>query len=208
MTEEPGRGAVDLGDGLGDWRIHAITRTTKDLPDRGPGRRAKPAGAVVAVIRVMAPRKGERYSYVDFSSTALALNIAIAADQRAAELRVHATPEQFETKTGPYYTIPDVKLSGFYDFIEQSMIAVLFSYQALEAFSNLTIQDQLGSTGTYTVTRTNAKIKQKIAWTAPDVERNCSTEEKITEIVPKLLGLSFNKGTKVGQGFTNTLSGK
>ena len=138
---------------------------------------------------------------MDFSSTALALSIAIAADQRAAELREHVTPEKFETEIGPYYTIPDEKLSGFYDFIEQSMIAILFSYQALEAFGNLTIQDKLGDTGTYAVIRTIAKVTQKIAWTAPDVERKCSTEEKITEIVPKLLGMSFNKGNTVGQGF-------
>lgn len=202
MVDGPGSDVVDLGDGLGDWRIHAIAHTTGDLPDRGPGRRAKPAGSVVAVIREMAPRRSERYSYVDFSSTALALNIALAADKRAAELRLHATPEKFETEAGPYYTIPDGKLSGFYDFIEQSMIAVLFSYQSLEAFSNLTIQDKLGSKGTYTVTRTIAKVTQKVAWSAPDVERKCSTEEKITEIVPNLLGLSFNKGSKVGQSFT------
>jgi hypothetical protein len=195
-------GMLDLGDGLGDWRIHAITRLEKDLPDRGPGRRAKPAGSVVAVVREMQPRTGERFSYVDFSSTALALNIAIAADRRAAELRTHVTPEKFEIVTGSYHTIPDDKLSGFYDFIEQSMIAILFSYQALEAFSNLTIQEELGDTGTYTVTRTIAKVKQKIAWTAPDVERKCSTEEKITEIVPKLLGKSFTKGNTVGQSFT------
>lgn len=202
MSEDSEAGKIDLGDGLGDWRIHAITRLEKDLPDRGPGRRAKPAGSVVSVVREMQSRKGVRFSYEDFSSTALALSIAIAADQRAAELREHVTPEKFETETGPYHTIPDNKLSRFYDFIEQSMIAVLFSYQALEAFSNLTIQDELGDTGTYTVMRTIAKVKQKIAWTAPDVERKCSTEEKITEIVPKLLGMSFNKGNTVGQSFT------
>lgn len=201
MSEDSEAGKIDLGDGLGDWRIHAVTRLEKDLPDRGPGRRAKPAGSVVAVVREMQPQKGEWFSYVDFSSTALALNIAVVADRRASELRTHVTPERFETETGPIHEIPDVKLSGFYDFIEQSMIAILFSYQALEAFSNLTIQDTLGDTGTCTVTRTIAKIKQRIAWTAPDVERKCSTEEEITEIVPNLLGMSFNKGAKVGQDF-------
>lgn len=201
MIEKPEKGEVDLGDGLGDWRIHAITRLAKDLPDRGPGRRAKRAGSPVAVIREMHPRKGELLSFIDFSAAALALNIAIAADQRAAALRTHVTPEAFETETGIYRTIPDDKLSGFYDFIEQSMIAILFSYQALEAFSNLMIQDKLGETGTYTVTRTIGKVKHKLAWQAPVLERKCSTEEKVTEIVPTMLGMKFPRGNKVGQDF-------
>jgi hypothetical protein len=201
MSDELAKSEVDLGDGLGDWRIHVITTTTKDLPDRGPGRRAKAAGARVAVIRKMQPRKGELFSFIDFSSTALALSIAIAADRRAAELRVHVTPAEFETETGITRTIRDDSLSGFYDFIEQSMIAILFSYQALEAFSNLTIQDKLGDSGTYTVTRTMAKVKQKLAWQAPDLERKCSTEEKVGEIVPNLLDMDSPKGKKVWQDF-------
>jgi hypothetical protein len=33
-SEESAEAAVDLGEGLGDWRIHVITRTIKDLRDR------------------------------------------------------------------------------------------------------------------------------------------------------------------------------
>jgi hypothetical protein len=149
----------------------------------------------------MRPTKGEMFSFIDFSSMALALSVAIAADRRAAELRMHVTPDEFETEIGIQRTIRDENLSGFYDFLEQSMVAILFSYQALEAFSNLTIQDKLGETGTHTVTRTVAKMKQKLAWQAPDLERKCSTEEKIGEIVPKLLEMASPKDKKVWLDF-------
>jgi hypothetical protein len=190
-----------LEDGLGDWRFRAVTRLAKDLPDRGPGRRAKSAGAFVGKIREAQTQTGDEFSFTDFSSIALALSIAISAEERAKKLRTLVEPAEYQTETGTYREVPHHNISAFFDFLEQTMVAMTFSSQALESFCNFTIQDKLGETDTYPVTRKVGGITQRLAWQAAELERKCSTSEKLSDIVPKLLSMGSPKGKAVWANF-------
>lgn len=75
------------------------------------------------------------------------------------------------------------------------MMAVTFSFQALEAFCNHTITNDLE--GTFTLTRKN----EGRAFTAIELEREVSTEEKLSSVLPEILGVKSPKGGKVWQDF-------
>jgi hypothetical protein len=199
MVEPPSKNNTELEDGLGDWRFHAVTRIVKPLPDEGPGKPATEAGAAIHVIRAMQGRDGTEFSFTDFSSVALSLNVAISAEARAQQLRASIEPVEIHARAGMYRSIAPENTSAFFDFIEQCMIAATFSYQALEAYCNFVIQDKL--TATFPIEREFNGQKQIVQWRAEEIERKCSTELKLAEIVPKLLGMGSPKGKAVWASF-------
>lgn len=202
MSQDSERSDRDLEDGLGDWRFHAVTRLAIDLPDRGPGKRAKRAGAFVGVTRSMRAQNGDEFSFTDFSSIALALSVAIASDRRAQELRPNVEPVEVQTETGIYRTIKHENIGAFFDFIEQCMVAATFSFQALEAFCNFTIQDKLGDTGEYTFTQEICRQMPGTRLNAGDLDKKkCSTEDKLSVIVPDLINVATPKGKTPWLGY-------
>jgi hypothetical protein len=70
------------------------------------------------------------------------------------------------------------------------MIAATFSYQAVEAYSNQVVAE--GIRNTHPVVRQG--IEQQ--WPAAEIERRCSTEEKVGVILPQVTGVKSPKGLK------------
>jgi hypothetical protein len=77
------------------------------------------------------------------------------------------------------------------------MVAATFSFQALEAFCNLTIQETLGDSGKYTFTQEICRQTPGAKLSAIDLELKCSTEDKLSVILPELLNLATPKGKAV-----------
>jgi hypothetical protein len=74
------------------------------------------------------------------------------------------------------------------------MVAATFSYQAVEAYSNQVVAE--GVRNTHAVVRKG--VEQY--WAASEIERKCSTEEKIGVILPQITGVKSPKGSKKWEG--------
>lgn len=125
-------------DGLGDWRIYAATRLAKDVPAAFPGGPSHKAGAPVYQTHLVKSKEGKYIGFLMPSTTAMALNIAVSASRRAKELRGKLEYKDVLTPHGAGKSVKDETTSILFDFFEQCMISVTFSFQALEVFSNYT----------------------------------------------------------------------
>jgi hypothetical protein len=93
--------------------------------------------------------------------------------------------------------VPTEESSALFDFFEQSMISVTFSFQALEAFCNHTINRNL---------KAPMKVKRRKGeeqLSPAEIERRLSTEEKLGKILPKILGMPTPSGKAVWEKMVN-----
>jgi hypothetical protein len=124
------------------------------------------------------------------------LNIAHGAATRATTLQ-----GQFEYDSTTFFghtldSVSAVSTGVLFDYFEQCMVAVTFSFQALEAYCNYVIARKVNNT--YPVSRKKGEV---LDLTAIEVERQSSTENKLAKILPDLLDVSSPVGKAVGQNF-------
>ena len=165
-------------DGLGDWRLYAVTRLAKDLPAAYPGGPSHKAGTPVYQTHLVQNKDGEYVSFLIPHATAMALNIAISASHQASELSKRIEYQEVQTPNGPGKSVTNEKSSELFDYFEQCMVSVTFSFQALEVFSNHTIFHELKQP-------MKVERKNKLTELTPgEIERQVSTEEKLAVILP------------------------
>jgi hypothetical protein len=168
-------------DGLGDWRIQAVTHLAKDLPQAFPGGPSHKAGTPVYLTSVINSKEFGFFGFHTPSAAALSLDIALKAASRALQLRPEIISEEVIAPWGKGKQITIENLPTLYEYFQQCMIAVTFSFQALECFCNHSIARKM--TGTITL----ARRRGDETLTAEEVERNISTEEKLATVLPRLL---------------------
>jgi hypothetical protein len=132
-------------------------------------------------------------AFVTPSPVMLALDAAIRAAKEAVALRGEIRVESTGQPNQPP-SVPPKQLPELYRFFEYAMIAVTFSYQALEAFANEIVTNELK--GSVRLVR-GAKT---LELNAAEVERKASTEEKLGVIVPNLLKAKSPKSFAAWQG--------
>jgi hypothetical protein len=188
-------------DGLGDWRIRATSTLAKTLTS-ADGHVYK-VGTPVTLMTVSEDKKGQVLSFTTPSASALALSIAVRAVRRAKELQEKLT----FTEKAESHPISHDKLelesrislitndSSLYDFFEECMVAVTFSFQALETFSNMVIAEKLQHT--YSLKRRTESLE----FTSEELQRKASTAEKLGTILPDILSMKGPKGMKVWQNY-------
>lgn len=180
-----------MSDGLGDWRFGAVSTLSKGVAPVKPGGAAFPAGTKVLLTTVSFDRNGQQVGFVAPSATALAINIAISAARQAEVVRPKVPHVVIPGSDGPINSIPSEQSSSLFDFFEQCLIAVTFSFQSIETFCN------------HTISRSQkAKIevrrrRDKFLLTPEEVERTLSTEEKVGKVLPKLLDCATPSGKAV-----------
>lgn len=182
-------------DGLGDWRHWAVATLAKDMPPAYPGGPSHKTGARVFLTTVAREARGELVGFTMPSPTALALSISIQAAKKADILRGEIT---FQKQTSPYGAargVPADQATRLYDFFEQCMITVTFSFNALEVFCNQTVADELKET----YTRSSRRGQQEL--TAERVQRELSTEEKLANALPTILGTDSPRDEPVWSDF-------
>src|SRR5215212_6040366 len=172
MGDGPSDPSAVINDGLGDWRFRTVHKIER-------GDRLQ----VMASLGQLQAPSGETFDFADFMSVALYLNVAMTADAKANDLRDLIAPEQFVAPAGPYRTIRHEKLGMLFDFIEQSTLAAVFSFLALEAYSNFVIHFELRD-GEH-VFQCPRQPKKQLP--ADEIERCGETMEKLKTIVPQLL---------------------
>jgi hypothetical protein len=182
--------------GLADWRIEVFGKLAHDVPAAFPGGPSHKAGEFVYFDPTLV--RHPSYNAIGFitpSPTAMALNIASNAAAAAKSTRSQITFINGASPVGTVKTVTNETLPHLFDFFEQCMIAVTFSFQALEAFSNQQIQARLK--GTYTVQRRSGPKDLS----ADELERELATEEKLATVLPDLFKVKTPKGKKVWERF-------
>ncbi|MCU1311418.1 MAG: hypothetical protein JWO20_2543 [Candidatus Angelobacter sp.] len=131
-------------------------------------------------------------SYVTPNPAALALNSALKAAAMAETLRsfLETTPSVAPSgEQGMQYR--NDCLTSLYDFFEHSMISVTMSFQSLELFANAII----GRRAKGNVRAKHRKLERDFA--PSEAERALSTEEKLSQVIPKLMNVRNPSGTSV-----------
>lgn len=183
-------------EGLADWRVESFGRLANELPAAFPGGPSHPPGsfAYPAPTLVRYPT----YNAIGFitpSPTAMALNIAASAASAAVVLRGQIIFQSGLAPVGSVKMVTHQSLPTLFDYFEQCMIAVAFSFQSLEAFSNQVIQAHVK--GTFRVLRKG----QPRELSADDLERETPTEEKLATVLPSLLTIKSPKGQRLWERF-------
>lgn len=185
----------DIEDGLGDWRIAAASRLAKDLPAAFPGGPAHKAGTAVCLSELVQTPTGEYLGFLTPCATAMAFSIALSASEKAQSLSEALTYDSVLTPHGRGKSISNERISHLFDFFEQCMITVTFSFQALEVFANHTISREL---------REPMEVKRgknKLLLTPSELERQLSTDEKLASVLPKIRKVPTPKGKQVWEKF-------
>jgi hypothetical protein len=167
-----------------DWRLLFETRLTNDLPAAYTGGPVHSAGARLIVSTIGSRRGTVPLSFDTPSTSALALSAAIRASGDDRELRGSLMYRPIVSPYGPVETVTDDTTSLLYDFFERAYVAVVFSYQAVEAFANEETQR---------LVTTPQHVNVRGRWEDLDAdacERWLSTVQKIADVLPSLLGIS------------------
>jgi hypothetical protein len=180
-----------------DWRVRVLTRLASDFPSAYPGGPSHRAGALVVQETPGRDATGKNVGFITPSAIALALSLAMKAAENARILRQQVEESEVVSPFGPSSSVTPESTPALYDYLEQCMTAVTFSFQALEAYCNETISDKL--TGTFALSRD--KGRRRLELSADELERVASTEEKLGVILPDLLGIPNPKGRRVWQDF-------
>src|SRR3954470_8951289 len=171
-----------------DWRIDTAARLAQEYESRPIG----------TPIYLTSYTKHPAYNYLTFftpSATALALKVATegALEAENSKKTLALTNTLFGTVMGKAVQESDIR--KLYDIFESCMIAVTFSFQALEVFCNGIIGRRVSKP---------LPIKRKnlyVALNPANLERQLSTDEKLAEVLPEVLSVKNPKGTKIWELF-------
>lgn len=121
---------------------------------------------------------------------ALCLNIAHTAHKASVTIPVDEVFKSSSRPTGD-------SLSLIFDYFEQAFLNIVFAYTALEAFSNQTIPDD------FVFSRLRQDKKCNESFSKDQIERNLSLDIKLSEVLPEISGIKFQKGTALWNEYTN-----
>lgn len=121
---------------------------------------------------------GVRLSISAPNEISLSLSISQKSRHRANDIRSNLSKKY----TNPGVSIFEDDVGVAYDFLEEMHQSVVFSYRAVESFCNAAIPDD------YVYKKKNSKGVEE-HYRKEQVERWISTSEKVTEILPGILGI-------------------
>lgn len=177
-------------DGLGDWRIDSVSTLAQSFGDAPVG----------SPIRLMSTAKHKKHNFLSFvtpSAPALCLNVAVKAGANAESIRPRLLLTPMVTHDGKRgFQVRDERTSDLYYFFEQSIVSVTMSFQALEIFANAIIGRK--AIKDIVVKRKGGVQKSLIP---AEAERELSTEEKLGQVLPDILGVSSPRGNRAWHSF-------
>jgi putative transcriptional regulator len=177
-------------DGLGDWRLHSVSRLAADQPAAFPGGPSRKQGTPVYYVLLAKTPQSSNFSFHTPSATALTLGSGFRSAERAAQLWREVTTTDTLTPDGPGLGMRPEDVSRLFDYFEECIVAAISSFQAIEAFANEPVARLL--TGTMVLDRGNGPK----AFDAEQIERHLSTEEKVSAVLPTLLNVHSIKGRR------------
>jgi len=184
-----------MKDNFGDKRIAGVTTLAKDLPAAYPNGPSHKAGTLVYQSCLVQTEKGVNIGFTLPSATAMALNIAIHAGREAEKLKRKIVFDKVATPKGTGFSVSNESNNALYDYFEACMKTTVFSFQALEIYCNYSIINEMKGTMDF------KRSKKRVTLTPEEIEKQLSTEEKLSQVMPKLKGISTPKGKAVWEPF-------
>ncbi|HEY1057915.1 MAG TPA: hypothetical protein VGE55_04210 [Limnobacter sp.] len=182
-------------DGLGDWRIAVVTTLAEDIPPAYFGGPSHKKGAGVYLTTATESEAHGKLSFITPHPSALSFNIAFENSREAKKLQSRLARIEVVAPGGPAQAIQMQNIPFLYDYFEQAMVVVTFSFQAIEAFVNNEIVHNA---------KGDIRIKRKgklHVYTPIDAERALSTEEKVAIVLPDILKIPTPRGKTPWEGF-------
>lgn len=182
-----------MEDGFGDWRIHTVLTLDENNFHPRTGAPLK-AGDPVYLQTSTTTDRSKLIGFITPSSTALALSIAMNASKKAKELKEEIKYTEIRTPLGKALSVSPENVGVLYDFFEQCMISITFSFQALETLCNwdISVSDKIS----FPFLLKRGKEEESFN-SIEELERHLTTEEKLNLILPKILGIESPKGKGV-----------
>src|SRR5215204_4109728 len=121
-----------------DWRSRPTATGIRRDPDIAPGVKAPERRVLVVPINLV-KKKGKRgniISYREFYPVALSLDIAMNAAEQARAAFNAIEYHEYQTARGTDRSVKHESHDSLLSFLEHAMVAVTFSFQALETFAN------------------------------------------------------------------------
>lgn len=169
---------MDTGDF--DWRVYGVTKLTRDLPAAGPGAPVHPAGTPVYPV-TRTEWNSNPLTFGTPSTVKIAFNIALTASYEAvvAKEQINIVPH------GSGLMVPPDGYSHLYDYFEQYMICVFYSFLTLEIFCNFIIASKIGKKTVFLQLEKKPKH-----YSAIELQRDSvSVSKKFLVILPKILNI-------------------
>lgn len=185
-----------LEDELGDWRIRAITTLAEDF--KHSAEKTFEEGSVVALESLTRDENENLLAFTPPSGPALALNISMNSAGRSKRLKDKIEYDTKKRRFGNGAVRILRKVMGqeiFYQYLEKSMVSIVFALQALEVFGNLQITEKVETP--YELER-DGEMKD---FSEKELQRYCSVEEKLGTILPDILDTQTPKGIVVWENF-------
>lgn len=168
----------------GDWRLQATTHLAEDWVSPWTGVRS-PKGTRITLVSVMKLTKKKLLTVPIPNATASMLNAAAIAYESARRLRADSDIDKSLKKDVSFRSDTDAL-----NYIERMIESIVLSFSAIEAFANESIPaDFVYARHTNSETLLEAASKTTI-------ERFLSIDEKLTSVLPEVLGCKSPKGTR------------
>lgn len=173
-----------------DWRARAATTLAQDVPAAYPGGPSHKAGAPVVVVTIGPGLHRLPLSFVTPSSPALAVSAAIKSASAAHELRKKLLFDIHSGPTGSTEGVSDGTTVELFDFFEQAFVAIVFSYQSIEAFANEEVQRLVQRPYKVSFRGDLEELD------ADAIERWLPTEQKLVDVIPAFMRVRPPKKAK------------
>jgi len=163
-----------------DWRIYGVTILPKNLPKADPDAPFHPAVTPIYPMTV-SEWDSNPLTFGTPSTIKIAFNIALAASYNAliAKEKVEFVPHE------NCLMIPPQGFPHLYDYFEQFMTCVTYSFLTLEIFSNFVIDSVIGKKTV--LLQLEKKVKH---YSSIELQReNISILKKLLIILPKILNI-------------------
>jgi hypothetical protein len=123
--------------------------------------------------------------YAAPNNIALSLSIALAANAKARQF-YDGVLSKLASCPKSAHACHYIKHSDIYDYFQQLQISVIFAFTAVESFANIAVPDE------FQYERINNKGIREVL-SKENIERWCSTTEKVGTILPLVFGMEGPK---------------
>lgn len=168
----------------GDWRLQTTTHLAEDWVNPWTGVRS-PKGTRITVVSVIQLTKKKRLTVPIPNATASMLNAAAIAHESARRLRADSNIDKSLKKDVSFHSEADAL-----NYIERMIESIVLSFSAIEAFANEAIP------ANFVYARHKESETLLEAASKQTIERFLSIDEKLTSVLPEVLGCKSPKGTR------------
>lgn len=173
----------------GDWHLQATTHQAEDWLNPWTGS-TSPKGTRITVVSVIRLTKKKLLTLPLPNATAAMLNASANAYEIARSLRANSGIDKTLKNDVSFHSKNDAL-----DYIERMIEAIVLAFSAIEAFANELIPADF-EYGRHKKSEIILEVENK-----KTIERFVSLNEKLTSVLPEVIGCKSPKGAHCWEGY-------